>query len=338
MLENRAKRPGTDHYGGCDTPQIGEHLRAGGFDALLTLGWNLKSSVQAIRAARRLGLPVLVRGDSQVQTPRSTAKRLAKAIAYPVLLRAFDAALYVGSRSKAYYLGYHYPAERLFFSPHCVDTARFAAGATPAARVSLRRELGLSESDRVVLFAGKLLPFKRPLDVVDACARLAAQGPRVSVLVAGAGELGEALRARAEMLNVPIHRLGFQNQSRMPAIYAAADVLMLPSDAHETWGLVCNEALASGRPILVSDAAGCAGDLAGDGEAGARFPMGNVQAAALALARLLDAPRASEAIARKNAAFSLAAAADGVEAALQFVSRRGRSPRKVGGGMVSVDG
>ena len=114
----------------------------------------------------------------------------------------------------------------------------------------------------------------------------------------------------------------------MPAIYAAADVLMLPSDARETWGLVCNEALASGRPILVSDGAGCSMDLSSDGQVGAVFATGDMAAASRALSGILRAPPSLQAIARRSEAYSLGAAADGVMAAIER-SRTGRL-RQVG--------
>lgn len=318
FLNNVAMRPGVDHFGGCDTPEIGARLAEGRFDALLVFGWNLKSSIQAVLAAKRRGLPVMVRGDSQLGTPRSTLKRWGKELLYPPLLRAFDAALYVGSRSRRYYEHYRYPAERLFASPHCVDTAWFAERATAQARAALRAEIGAADDERIVLFAGKLLPFKRPLDVIEATA---AAGDRRRVMVAGSGELAEALSARAAELAVPLTLLGFQNQSRMPAVYAAADVLMLPSDGRETWGLVCNEALACGRPILVSDAAGCAEDLAGDGEAGKIYEMGDIAAAGRALGELLSQPRSAKAIAERSRRHSLSAAAEGVLTAMKALTR-----------------
>ena len=176
FLCNLAKRPRLDRFGGCDTPEIGARLAEGHFDAVLVLGWHVKTYLQAGLAAKRLGLPLLARGDSHLATPRPTVKKAVKAIAYPAFLRLFDAALYVGKRSRAYWRHYRYPAGRLFFSPHCVDTEWFAVRATEAARVALRARLGLADEAKVVLFAGKLVPFKRPLDLVSAAARLKAEG------------------------------------------------------------------------------------------------------------------------------------------------------------------
>ena len=103
--------------------------------------------------------------------------------------------------------------------------------------------------------------------------------------MAGSGELEAHVEAAAAASGVPLHLLGFRNQTEMPAAYAAADCLVLPSDGRETWGLVANEALACGRPIIVSDACGCAPDLGCDGRAGRTFPMGDTEALARAIGR-----------------------------------------------------
>ncbi len=322
FLANISDRPGPDHFLGCDTPEIGARLAAGGFDGLLVVGWYLKSFVQATWAARRLGLPVIVRGDSQIGTPRSAVTRAAKAMAYPALLRVFDAALYVGERSRAYYEHYHYPSSRLFFSPHCVDTEWFARRATPERGRALRARLGIAATEKAVLFAGKLAPFKRPLDVVEACAGDRLRGTHL--IVAGSGDLETAMRQRAEALGVPLHLMGFQNQTEMPAAYAAADVLALPSNGRETWGLVANEALACGTPIVVSDAVGCAPDLAADNVAGRIAALGDVPALESVIHDILATPPSAQAIRAKSDAYGLASALDGIERAFAATARTRR--------------
>ena len=324
FLRNVARRPGLEQFGDCDTPEVGQKLREGRFDAVLICGWRLKSDIQAGLAAKRLGLPLLVRGDSQLETRRSPLKRMVKALAYPPLLRLADAALCVGERSRAYWAHYGYPARRTFFSPHAVDAAWFAARATPEARWRARQRLGLSDAAPVVLFAGKLVPFKRPLDLIDAAARLRRDGAPVTVLAAGAGPLSEAMAQAARSADVDYRALGFCNQSQMPEAYAAGDVLALPSDARETWGLVANEALACGRPIVLSDEVGAAPDLAADGCAGRQHRGGDVADLAAALRSVLTRPPSSRGIAAKSDAYSLARAADGVEAALTHLGRSRR--------------
>jgi glycosyltransferase involved in cell wall biosynthesis len=322
FLANVSRHAGIDRFSGCDTPEIGARIADGRFDAVLVMGWYLKSMWQAGIAAKRRRLPLLVRGDSQLGTPRSPIKALAKRIAYPPVLRAFDAALYVGQRSREYYEYYGYPAERLFFSPHCVDTVWFAERASADAGGKLRARLAIAADETVVLFAGRLVAFKRPQDVVAACAELSRRGRRVTLLVAGAGPLEEEIKRQAATEGVALHMLGFQNQSDMPAVYAAADVLALPSTGRETWGLVANEALACGTPVAVSGAVGCAVDLAGDGTAGRIFPLGDPARLADLLEALIADPPPPVAIARKSAEYGVDAACHGIIQALEATFRR----------------
>jgi glycosyltransferase involved in cell wall biosynthesis len=318
FLRNIADPPSVSRFAGCDTPEIGARLKDGRFDVLLLQGWHLKCFLQAMFAAKRLGISVLVRGDSHLNTPRSTVKNIAKTFVYPKFLRFFDIALYVGQRSRAYYEHYRFPEERLIFSPHCVDTQWFAARATAQSRLEQRVQLGLAVDAKVVLFAGKIIPLKRPLDMIAAAALLKATGCNIEILVAGSGPLEQQLVRSSRAAGVPIHALGFCNQSKMPAVYATADALVLPSE-HETWGLVANEALACDRPIILSDGVGAAPDLAVNGETGCVFPVGNVAALAEAIRVLFNRPASLDAIRAKTRSYSLDAAVEGIIRAIHRV-------------------
>lgn len=135
-------------------------------------------------------------------------------------------------------------------------------------------------------------------------------------MVAGAGELQKELRHYADQNNVPLHNLGFCNQSQMPKVYAACDMLVLPSTGRETWGLVANEALACGKPIIVSDACGCAPDLAADGIAGRMFRTENIEELSRCIMGVIRSSPSLYAIAALSKNYSLSTAADGVEHAL----------------------
>lgn len=323
FLQNVAAKPGLDHFTGVDTPDISRRLRAGNFDSVLLMGWFLKCFHQALWAARRLHIPALVRGDSHLDTPRSAWKRLAKELAYPVFLRCFDGALVVGERNRAYWRHYRYPESRMFDAPHCIDNHWFASRATDAARTSLRTKLGIAPDTKVVLFVGKLISIKRPIDVVETVALVRASGIPVDILVAGTGPLETEMRARAQALSIPLHLLGFCNQTAMPSIYAAADTLVLPSES-ETWGLVTNEALACGKPVVVSDAVGCAPDMAARLGGTVVFPMGDTRAMATKLEQVLRNPIDQALIASAAAAFSVGAACLGIERAVTVLSMRRR--------------
>ncbi len=321
FLNNVAGNPDPSYFWGCDTPEIGKRLRDGKFDALLIVGWYLKCYWQAVWAAKYLAIPVLARGDSHLETPRGLLKRTVKTAVYPVALRAFDVGLYVGERSREYWQHYRFPAHRLVFSPHCVDNDWFSARASGEVRKKSRELYGISRDAKVVLFAGKFVSFKRPLDVISATKILNSNGYDLTVLTAGSGPLGNQLAAAATSTKVPLIQLGFCNQTEMPAAYAAADLLVLPSDGHETWGLVANEALACGKPIVVSDACGCAPDLAADKAAGRVFPLGDIPALAASIKELIEAPPSREVIAAKVAHYNISAAVDGILAGAALATK-----------------
>ena len=286
-LHNVARDPGVHHFRGCDTPEVHARLRELRAEAVVVTGWYLKTFWQTALAARRLGIPVLVRGDSQLTAQPSVPRRVAKGAAYPVLLRAFDGFLSVGARNREYLEHYRVPARRIFHAPHAVDVERFAAQASDAApaRVQLRSELGAAEQDRIALSVGRLVPFKRCADLLAAIAALGPERERWLALFVGAGPESEALERRARELGVRAGLLGFRNQSQLPQLYGASDLLVLASDARETWGLVVNEAMACGLPAVVSAAAGCAPDMIEEGRSGFSYPCGDVNALADRLRR-----------------------------------------------------
>lgn len=321
-LPNVAARPAVDRFRGCDTPSIADRLTAGRFDAVVVNGWQLLSYWQAVRAANHQRIPVFVRGDSHLSTERRAATRVAKRVAYPRLLRAFDGYLAVGQRNRDYYRHYGVPDDRIWPAPHCVDNVFFArsAAAARAADMSPRRLFGIADNAAVFLLAAKLIEMKRPLDFIQALAAARSAGASVRGLVAGDGPLRAEMEAHARRAGVPCTFAGFLNQQQIGAAYAAADALVLPSDGRETWGLVVNEAMASGLPAIVSEAAGCVPDLVVDGRTGFAFPRGDV---ATLTRRMIETADRSYAAALGRAAaahidaYSPAAAAQGVVAAVE---------------------
>ena len=319
FLENIARSPSTDRFLGCNSPSIAEEIERGRFDAFVVPGWALRVYMQAVRACRRLGVPVFVRGDSYLIGKRKMAVRLAKKVAYPFLLRLFDGYLYVGKANREYLLHYGVPPERMFFSPHCVDNETFETESALARTKAPPRRPG---DPRRMLFVGKLIDRKRPMDLLQAMQRL--QIP-AEVTFAGSGVLEGDLRRFAQESSLSATFLGFCNQSQLPAIYASADVLVLPA-SYETWGLVVNEAMCCGLPAIVSDAVGCAADLVDEGRTGAIFPTGDVAALAGKIDAMLalDSVEVRRNLARKMAVYSPGACATSI---LEAATTIGRSTR-----------
>ena len=287
FLENIASRPDTARFLGCNTPAIFAAVRQGDFDAFIVTGWNLLSYWQAVMACRLYRVPVLVRGDSHLETPRSTFKKYLKSLLYPLLLKCFSGFLYVGRKNREYLAHYGVGDNRLFFSPHSVDNAWFAEQTQRMDRALLRTEWHVESGKRIVLFVGRLVSMKRLDDLLEALCLLMKAGLDIQGVIVGDGPLRPVLEEHARKSGIDITFAGFRNQSQLPALYKLADVLVLPSGGGETWGLVVNESLACGTPVVVSDSAGCSADLAADGSTGEVFPTGNVEALAAALSRVL---------------------------------------------------
>ena len=325
FLKNVARVPSTGTFAGCNTPEIADLISAGRFDAFVVLGWSLRSYWQAVWACRRAGVPVMVRGDSQIAGQRGGVIRRVKRVIFPHMLKCFDACLYVGQRNREYLEHYGVPANRLFFSPHCVDTDAFRR-ASDAARHADGKS-NARRGRRRVLFVGRLVDSKRPTDVVGAAAQLVASGRPVDLVVAGAGALQVRMEEAARAGGVSTCFLGFVNQSKLPAVYASSDVLVLPSIATETWGLVVNEAMACGVPAVVSDAVGCGPDLILSDTTGAVAPLADIPALASAIDSVLslDPDTVRRALAKRMEIYSPTRAADGVIEATEALAatRRG---------------
>ena len=203
-------------------------------------------------------MPVYFRGDSTLLDNQKNTKEFFKTIFLKWLYRHVDHAFYVGANNKAYFEKYGLKNEQLSFAPHAVDNNRF--GEERTAEISeFRTELGIENDHLMVLFAGKLEEKKSPMLLLKAFLRL--KKPKIHLIFAGDGPLMPELRNNAAD-HKNIHFIGFKNQTHMPVIYQSCDIFCLPSKGPgETWGLAVNEAMACGKPVLVSDKCGCAIDL-----------------------------------------------------------------------------
>jgi glycosyltransferase involved in cell wall biosynthesis len=278
----RAAKPGdrvdSAHFRGLDVPEIALAVARTRPDVVVITGWYSITLVRALRACRRLRVPVLYRGDTHwLSAPRGWRRAVWLAKTW-LLLRQFAGFLSPGLRVDEYLRRFGVPDYRVFRVPHGVDNELFARTAAPyldpVRRAAARLEWGIAEDAFVVLTVGKLVPSKRHLDVVSAVARL---GRGATLLVVGSGPLTSRVAAEAARLGVIAKFVGFLNQTEIGKAYAVADCLALSSD-FETWGLVVNEALATGLPAVVSDTVGCSPDLVRDGETGYLYPLGDIEA------------------------------------------------------------
>jgi glycosyltransferase involved in cell wall biosynthesis len=289
FLTNIARKPDVSSFRGVRLADARSRLAAGSHDALLVLGWQTLAHVQMARAATALALPLIVRGESTLERApargmRAVARRAlwlpARSRLYRSAFAHVDAFLVIGSRNRAYYRAFGVADENLFWAPYGVDNEWFSLTepARRAARSRVRARIGVHDATVMFASSAKLIDRKRPFDLLDAVAALRARGHHAHALFIGDGEERSGIEQRAVERGIPDHVsiAGFVNQRELPAWYAASDALVLPSDSRETWGLVVNEAMAAGLPVVVSDAAGCSPDLVHSGANGFTYPCGDV--------------------------------------------------------------
>jgi glycosyltransferase involved in cell wall biosynthesis len=301
--------------------RLRDRIRQSGATAVWVQGWQVAAYWQAAWEAKAAGVELWLRGESNDLSPTPAWKRPLKVTAHRQLFTRVDRFLYIGSANRRLYRSYGIPESRLHPAPYAIDNQRFARQATALRpqRWELRRGWGIAEDAFCLLFCGKFIKKKRPMDVVEAARVLRSDGrlPNIHLLFAGSGELGAALRHACTVVHdaeretgkaprsaesfsardgAPVASFaGFLNQTEISRAYVAADCLVLPSEHGETWGLVVNEALASGTPAIASTSCGCTEDLLRSSPGKRSFAAGDVRAFAEALITVRDAdPCASE--------------------------------------------
>ena len=335
----------TGSFRGLDVKEIGAAMMASRPDVVLVPGWHSITLVRAILAARWAGIPLLYRGDTNNLGAPPGWRCFAWHAKTRALLALYSGYLSVGTRSREYLLSHGVSPMRVFASGHAVDNECLASSATahltPDGRLVARAACGAAPDDFLVLFVGKLATRKRPIDAVRAVASL---GPNAVLAMAGSGHLDHDVRDEASRLGVRVSPLGFVNQSRLGSVYAAADCLVVPSACDESWGLVVNEAMATGLPVVVTDRVGCAPDLVVPGETGEVSRACDPADLAQALGRVQSRGgrgTMAHACRARVARHSYVAATTGLLAACQSVARRAAPPARVVaccGNMVMVSG
>jgi glycosyltransferase involved in cell wall biosynthesis len=281
-----------------------EHLHAKGTRVLWIQGWQVAGYWQAAFRARSVGCKLWLRGETNDRS--NGAGRKPQRVALRHLFRRVDKFLCIGEANRRFYLQQGVEEGRLASAPYCVDNDRFAGAAAAAKpeRTLIRRKWGIPDDAFCFSYVGKFIAKKRPFDLIEAAAALMARGLQVHILWIGTGELGAQLRQRCDVVfdaegsrwhsNSARPRaprasfVGFLNQSQVHRAYVAADCLVLPSDARETWGLVVNEALACGLPCIVSNACGCADDLIAPKWPKLVYPVSNTHALEASMARIIE--------------------------------------------------
>ena len=274
FVENISEDPGTHHKDGIDCPKLNAKISDWKPDAILIFGWYLKSHLKAMKYFKGK-IPVWFRGDSTLLDDRPGIKQVLRKYYLTYIYRFIDKAFYVGSQNKAYFKSVGLKESQLILAPHAIDNERFNDSKEKGYEnlaLAWRKELCYQPNDLVILFAGKFEHKKQPDFLLKAVQKANKTLKKsLKLLMVGHGPLENELKSLAKN-DSHIKFIPFQNQSKMPILYRLGNVFCLPSKGPgETWGLAVNEAMASSRPVIVSNKVGCASDVVKVGSNGYVF-------------------------------------------------------------------
>ncbi|RYG29395.1 MAG: glycosyltransferase, partial [Chitinophagaceae bacterium] len=194
FLANSSARPGTSHFRGIVNPKILQAINNYGADILLIYGWSWQSHLQIMRhfAGKK---KIWFRGDSTCLDPIPQLKAFFRRQLLRWVYSHVDLAFYVGTENRKYYQHVGLRDNQLRFAPHAIDNNRYSSNQKDESR-RIRKELGISETGTVILFAGKFEPKKDPFVLLDAFEAI--QGDNIFLLFVGNGMLEAELKDRSE--------------------------------------------------------------------------------------------------------------------------------------------
>jgi glycosyltransferase involved in cell wall biosynthesis len=258
-------------------PTIVSRLRSIRPDVVVIGGYSVFAEQAAIAYATAVGLPWVIHSESHLLDQRSPVRRATKALVLGAVLRRASGALAVGTMASRYLEHYGIPRELIRTVPNTIDVSSYAEAARAARENASRIRKQRSLPDRFHLFVGRLVADKGLEDLLEA--RTGRNLP--PLVVAGEGPLRSLVADARDVLP-----LGFQNADRLIELYALADVTVVPS-RYEPWGVVVNEALACGSPVIATDAVGATVDLIRSEDDGLVVTTRDVSAIGQALERTL---------------------------------------------------
>jgi glycosyltransferase involved in cell wall biosynthesis len=286
---------GTDSEGffGLYNPGLWDLVRKRNFDAVICHTGYIRASFWITYFASKLSRSAFLFGtDATSLDPRDASnwKRLVKRMFWPLLYRLASQVLAPSSGTCDLMRSLGISDERVTRVPFVVDNDWWLAQSALVDREAVRASWGASPNTAVILFCAKLQQWKRPLDLLQAFAQ--ADVANSLLVFAGEGPLRESLQSEVARLGCSdkVRFLGFMNQSQLPACYAGADLLVLPSE-YEPFGLVVNEAILCGCMAAASDQVGAGSDLIAPVDPSFIYPCRDVAALAALLRRALSDPQ-----------------------------------------------
>ncbi len=234
-------------------------------------GWGHWVVRLAILCCKVRGVPFSVESDSPLLKDLSGWREWLKRRVYPAWMRWIGYAIPGGSQQAAFFRYYGVPDQKIVISHMTVDTEKIRRTETPS-REEFRKVRAIPNEQVLFVFVGRLLEQKGINTLLDAFDLVAADVPQLGVAFVGDGPERSTVEEAAREYPGRIWVAGREGSTGVVSWLRSSDVFVLPS-RDEHWGLVVNEAMVCGLPVVVSDACGCVDDLVFSGRNGFSFPV-----------------------------------------------------------------
>lgn len=240
--------------------QVTSALSAAKPEVLICGGYNYLASWQAQDWARRNRVQFFLWSESTAHDRRGQY--------FPVewlkkkFLSKCDGFVVSGQSALEYVQQFAAPEQKIFVARNAVDIDLFAARKERIRQTADRLRGKLALPPRYFLFVGRLVRSKGVFDLIEAYRALPSElRGSISLVFAGDGPMRAELEALArEIYPGSVHFPGFVHRDELAGYYALAECLVMPTHT-DPWGLVVNEAMACGLPVICTNVAGCAADL-----------------------------------------------------------------------------
>jgi len=262
---------GIDYYDFYFGSGIKKYLKEfGDLDCFICSGWNSISSYIALKFCKKHKIPFIIFNESTSQEKSIRRSIFSPYIKY--VIKNADACLVAGSRAKKFDVMMGAKPEDVFIQGYCVDNNKFiSTTALLKKNTALREILGFKKNSKLVLYVGQIIKRKGIDKLFEIFSEFNNEGENIELVLLGAGPLEDYYKRQILQKGIRnIHFKGFVQQDEILKYYAVADSFVLPS-YEETWGLVVNEAMCSGLPVIVSKMAGSSEDLVEHGKNGFIF-------------------------------------------------------------------
>ena len=284
--KNFSPAPSTSYFG-CINFGVVMPILKKEYDVVLIFGWALFSNWLVVLSAFFSRTPIILISETPFshEQAKSRIRSRVRSFVLKALFLMVAKMLYIGKQNHRFYKYFGVPDSKLDFAPYGVDNVRHQ-------KFQARFHKDECAEDAIkILFVGKLIEKKRPEDLLLAFGAIngvAKSKKNIELWFVGSGPKEPKLRQLVIDHSIEgVVFWGFQNQTKLPKFYAEADIFVLPSGYGETWGLVVNEAMLHGKPIIVSDLVGCGDDLVTE-KNGFRVPFGDTEALSHAIQVLVD--------------------------------------------------